>query len=177
MVAVWSNPLHASGKIMSYGSAISAEAAEPSVELAEGWHCSHLYYRFDRGVLAGMEAGERQSGCDEVVAALDPAGPDALVRMQTSVVSGHKADFGLMLLDPNPLRIDAVHQRLMASHLGPALVPTYSFVSITEVSEYVPTVEQYGDRLEREGEDRSSPAFQAKVRAYAAREPMMRSRG
>ena len=159
---------------MSYGSAISAESAEPSVELAEGWHCSHLYYRFDRGVLAGMGAVERQSGCDAVVAALDPAGPDALVRMQTSVVSGHKADFGLMLLDPNPLRIDAVHQRLMASPLGPALVPTYSFVSITEVSEYVPTVEQYGDRLEREGEDRSSPAFQAKVRAYAAREPMMR---
>ena len=132
------NPLGASRKIMSYGSAISAEAAEPSVELVEGWHCSHLYYRFDRGVLAGMEAGARQAGCDEVVAALDPAGPDALVRMQTSVVSGHKADFGLMLLDPNPLRIDAVHQRLMASPLGPALVPTYSFVSVTEVSEYVP---------------------------------------
>ena len=27
----------------------------------------------------------------------------------------------------------------------------YSFVSITEVSEYVPTVEQYGERLQQEG--------------------------
>lgn len=159
---------------MSYGSAISAEGAETSVQLAEGWHCSHLYYRFDRRVLAGMEASTRQAGCEEVVAALDPAGPDALARMQTSAVSGQKADFGLMLLDPDPLRIDGVHQRLMASPLGPALEPTYSFVSITEVSEYVPTLEQYGDRLERDGEDRSSPAFQAKLRAYAAREPMMR---
>ena len=52
-----------------------------------------------------------------------------------------------MLMDPNPLKIEAVNQRLLASQLGPALVPTYSFVSITEISEYVPTVEQYGKKL------------------------------
>ena len=89
-------------------------------------------------------------------------------RLQTSVVSGHKADFGLMLLDPNPLRIDAVHQRLMARSLGPALRPTYSFVSMTEVSEYVPTVEQYAQKLLQQGEAPDSPAFKAKVKAYEA---------
>ena len=78
-------------------------------------------------------------------------------RLQTSVVSGHKADFGLMLMDPDPLKIDAVHQRLMSRPLGPALVPTYSFVSMTEVSEYVPTVEQYGQRLVAEGRHRRQP--------------------
>jgi chlorite dismutase len=58
--------------------------------------------------------------------------------------------------------------------LGPAIEPVYSFVSITEVSEYVPSVEQYAERLVAEGEVRDSPAFAAKVRAYEAREPMMR---
>jgi len=93
--------------------------------------------------------------------------------MQTSVVSGHKADFGLMLMDPDPLKIDAVHQRLMVSRLGPALQPAYSFVSMTEVSEYVPTVEQYAARLVQEGEAEGSPSYNAKVKAYAGRLPAM----
>ena len=43
-------------------------------------------------------------------------------------------------------------QAIRASQLGTALVPTYSFVSITEVSEYVPTIEQYGERLRLDGD-------------------------
>jgi chlorite dismutase len=93
--------------------------------------------------------------------------------LQTSLVSGHKADFGLMLMDPNPLKIEAVNQRLLASKLGPALLPTYSFVSITEISEYVPSVEQYGQKLVAEGDPEGSPAHAAKLKAYADRLPMM----
>ena len=62
----------------------------------------------------------------------------------------------------------------MASPLGVALTPTYSFVSLTEVSEYVPSVEQYGQRLVEEGEVVGSPAYNAKLKAYADREPIMR---
>jgi chlorite dismutase len=109
----------------------------------------------------------------ELLAALDPAGLAAPARLQTSLVSGHKADFGLMLMDPNPLKIDAVRQTIAASTLGPALVPTYSFVSITEISEYVPSVEAYGQRLIAEGEQADGPAYQAKLKAYGDRLPMM----
>jgi hydrogen peroxide-dependent heme synthase len=144
-----------------------------SLELTQGWHCCHLYYRFDRGVLAGMTAEQRARGREELLAALDPAGPNASTRLQTSIVSGQKADFGLMLMDPNPLKVDAVKQQLAASTLGPALVPTYSFVSITEISEYVPSVEAYGQRLLAEGEQADSPAYQAKLKAYGDRLPMM----
>lgn len=162
---------------MSYAPASQqphAAAAEVSLRPSEGWHCSHLYYRFDRHRIKNMTAAEIATGAAEVIAALDPAGAEAPARLQTSVVSGHKADFGLMLMDPDPLKIDAVHQRLMAGALGIALVPTYSFVSITEVSEYVPTLEQYGRRLVAEGEDANGPAYQAKLRAYGERETMMR---
>jgi chlorite dismutase len=159
---------------MSYGPSSGGADIPISLELSEGWHCSHLYYRFDRGVLAQLAPGTLEAGRAEFVAALDPAGPDAPVRIQVGIVAGQKADFGLMLMDPHPLRIDAVHQRLLAGPLGTALIPTYSFVSVTEVSEYVPTVEQYAERLVAEGEERGSPAFEAKVRAYAGREPMMR---
>ena len=145
-----------------------------SLDLLEGWHVSHLYYRFDRGRLTTMNPAQIAGGCDQVIAILDPAAPEAPARLQTSIVSGHKADFGLMLLDPNPLKINAIHQRLLASCLGPAIVPTYSFTSITEVSEYVPTLEQYGQRLVEEGEQLDSPAYKAKLKAYENREVMMR---
>lgn len=159
---------------MSYGPPSGGADIPISLEPQEGWHCSHLYYRFDRGMLRQLSAAEIADGRQELIAALDPAGPDATTRMQTSVVAGHKADFGVIMMDPNPLKIDAIHQRLLGSRLGPAIQPTYSFLSVTEVSEYVPTVEQYGERLVAEGEAKGSPGYEAKVRAYAAREPMMR---
>lgn len=149
-----------------------SQGPETSLQPTEGWHCSHLYYTFDRRVLSQL--GDVAAARDEIIAILDPAGPDAPQRLQTSVVSGQKADFGLMVMDPDPLRVDSVHQRLMASRLGVALQPAYSFVSLTEVSEYVPTVEQYGQRLVAEGETEGSPTYLAKLKTYEQREGMMR---
>lgn len=134
-----------------------------------GWHSSHLFYSFDRRALAQLSDTARAAGSHEIIAALDPTAADAPVRLQTSIVSGHKADFGLMLLDPDPLKIDRVHQRLMASGLGPALVPRYSFVSMTEISEYVQSAEQFGEKLVAEGMDSSSAEYGARVKAYADR--------
>ncbi|MEM8864800.1 MAG: hydrogen peroxide-dependent heme synthase [Planctomycetota bacterium] len=134
-----------------------------------GWHCSHLYYSFDRVRLSALSPEQRQSIASEFVACLDPEADGTPVRMQSSIVSGHKADFGLMLMDADPLRIDAVHQRLMASAVGPVLTPGYSFVSVTEISEYVPSVEEYAKRVVAEGDAEGTPAYEAKVKAYAGR--------
>src|SRR6185369_17246985 len=123
----------------------------PSLELTQGWHCSHLYYRFDRGVIAALSPDKLKAGREELIAILNPEGSGATARLQTSVVSGNKADFGLMLMDASPLKIEGVNQQLLASTLGPALIPTYSFISVTEISEYVPTIEQYSQRLKDEG--------------------------
>lgn len=158
---------------MSTGRPPAPQPVPISLEPTEGWHCTHLYFRFDRPLLAKTPAAEVAAGCQQLLAILDPAGEGAPQRLQTSVVSGHKADFGLMLMDPNPLKIERVNQRLLASPLGAALVPTYSFVSITEVSEYVPSVEQYGKKLVAEGDAEGSPALAAKLKAYADRLPMM----
>jgi len=158
---------------MTTGRPDHSTSQEISLEPLQGWHCSHLYYSFDRAILARMAGAEVQEGGQQLIAILDPAGPDATARLQTSVVSGQKADFGVMAMDADPLKIDAVHQRLLASRLGPALRPTYSFVSMSEVSEYVPTVQQYSERLIQEGESEESAAFKTKVRAYEARLPAM----
>jgi chlorite dismutase len=57
----------------------------------------------------------------------------------------------------------------LSGPLGRALLPSYSFVSITEISEYVPSVEEYGQRLVAEGETEGSDTYQAKVKGYADR--------
>ncbi len=142
-----------------------------------GWHSSHLYYSWNRAALAEMPREEISAGTAAITAALNPAGNDAPLRLQTSVVSGHKADFGLMVMDPDPLKVERVNQRLLASPLGRALVPGYSFVSVTEISEYVPSIEQFSERLIVEGETADSPTYAAKVEGYAQRlEGMNRQR-
>jgi peroxiredoxin len=147
---------------------------EVSTSPAQGWHVSHLFYRFDRARLAAMSPEALAEGARAFHEALDPAGPLAPTRLQTWIVPGHKADFGVMAMDPSPLKVDDVHQRLLAGPLGQAIEPTWSFVGLTEVSEYVPTVEQFGERLIEEGETRDSPTWKAKVQGYAAREDHMR---
>lgn len=146
---------------------------EPSVRLTEGWHCLHIYYRVEQAAWNRLTSSEKQQGREQVTALLDPGRNGAPLRLQTSVVSGHKGDLGLMVMDTDPLKIDAVKQGLRSSLLGTVFQPTYSFVSITEISEYVPSVEQYSARLQLEGTPADDPAFAAKVRAYEQRLPMM----
>lgn len=146
---------------------------DPSVEPSNGWHCSHLFYRINRAELKRLSTDERQAGVQELHGILDPEADGAPIRLQSFIVSGHKADIALIALDPDPLKIDSIHQRLLNSSIGSALEPTYSFVSLTEISEYVPSPEQYADRLKQGGEDPESPAFTAKVAAYEKRLPMM----
>ena len=152
----------------------AAQQSEPTIKMHDGWHCLHLYYRICPSGLAVLSDSQRVAGREELIRLLDPNRPGAPLRVQTSVVSGHKADLGILLMDPDPLVIDAVRQAIRNSPLGRALVPVYSFVSITEVSEYVPTVEQYGERLKAEGTDPGSPVFAAKLKAYEDREVVMR---
>jgi chlorite dismutase len=127
----------------------------------------------DPHALARLDERARGQGREQVAQVLDPTRVGAPERLQVSVVSGHRADLGLMLLDPDPLKLDAVHQAIRATALGTVLEPAYSFVSITEVSEYVPTVEQYSEKLRLDGVSPDDPAYAAKVKAYEQRLPLM----
>ena len=56
----------------------TTEAIPPTlVPAGGGWHCSHLYYSFDRRALAQLTSDARAAGSRDLVAALDPVGPDA----------------------------------------------------------------------------------------------------
>ncbi len=134
---------------------------------ADGWHCSHFFYKFDRSRLTTFSSDELAAGRTAFSQTLSPSGPDAPVRLQTAISSGHKSDFTLMMMDPDPLKIQSVHQQLLASPLGTAIEATWSYVSLTEISEYVQSIDQYRDRLRLAGEDQGT--IDKKAAAYQGR--------
>lgn len=156
---------------MQHGHRPASSMQIPATLVPEtGWHCLHVFYTIDRAVLAAMGPQEKTAGRSEFIQILDNARENAPNQMQCFAVPGHKADFGVMMAGTDLKAVHGVQVALQASSLGPALRPTYSFYSLTEVSEYVPDAEEYGRILrEREGLDPESNVYKAKVSGYSDR--------
>lgn len=156
-----------------------APAVVPATLVPEsGWHFLHLFYRIDRDALSRLPEATREAGRRELLEILEPLPENGIEGFHAFAVPGHKADFGLVLAGPDLKAVHGVETAIQASPLGPALVLSYSFYSITEISEYVPDVEAYGRILrEREGVDPESSLYRTKVAQYAGRlEGMNRQR-
>lgn len=141
-----------------------------SVTPENGWHCGHYFYRFDRQQMSQPLVAEHQQQLRD---ALHPEGDSAPERLASYWVSGHEVDFCFMAMDPDPAKVDQIHQRIMAPGLGQFVAPSWSFVSVSEVSEYVPTIDEFRRRLIAQGTATDSPELGAKVAAYEKRLPMM----
>jgi len=161
-----------------HGHRPAASLVPASLVPEQGWHFLHLFYRIDRSRWAELSEVERQTGREALAAALGQGRPAGIEQLQCFAVPGHKADFGVIMAGPDLRALHGVEVALQRSELGPALVPTYSFYSLTEVSEYVPDAEGYARILrDREGLDPETSLYRAKVASYAERlEPMNRQR-
>jgi peroxiredoxin len=122
-----------------------------------GWGVLHLFYRVDRE-RAMREPGAAKRVAD-AVASLQADGHQVLV----FAVLGHKADLGVMALGPDLARLQAFQSDLAAT----PLVPTWSFVSLTERSEYTSTADDERARLVAEGV--GGAELEEKVDAFATR--------
>jgi chlorite dismutase len=109
------------------------EALEPS----SGWGVLHLFYRVDP-----QRADDEPQGAKRVLDAID-AFVDDTHQVLTFVVLGHKADLGVMAVGPDLARLQVLQQDLG----GSPLVPTWSYVSLTEHSEYGATEDDERVRL------------------------------
>ena len=104
---------------------------------SQGWGVLHLFYRVDR------ERAEREPGGAkrvlDAVASLEADGHQVLC----FAVLGHKADFGVMALGPDLARLQAFQHELV----GAPLLAEWSYVSLTERSEYTDDEERARQRL------------------------------
>ena len=116
---------------------MTADAREP-VESASGWGVLHLFYRIDHA-RAEQEPGGAKRALDAIAAYTEEAPHQAL----TFVTLGHKADLGIMAVGPDLSRLHALQVELERA----PLVPNWSYVSMTETSEYAATEDDERARL------------------------------
>jgi chlorite dismutase len=164
---------------MQHGHRPAVSAQVPASLIPEsGWHVLHLFYRVDRQILRSFTDQERQQGRAELASVLALGREGSVEQLQCFAVPGHKAEFGVMMAASDLKAMHSIQMAVQGSTLGPALFPSYSFYSITEVSEYVPDAEEYGRILrERENLDPEGSLYKAKVASYTERlEPMNRQR-
>jgi chlorite dismutase len=126
---------------------------------SEGWGVLHLFYTIDRERAAAEPGGAKR--VLDAVEALERDGHQILV----SATLGHKADLGMMALGPDLARLQAFQTELAGAPLRPA----WSFVSLTELSEYTSSEEQERERLASHGEGLDEQAIEARLEAWRAR--------
>jgi peroxiredoxin len=109
----------------------------------EGWHVLHLFYHIDHAqwaLLTDEEKREAKTNLTELVREIRTTQDTHLLVF--SIVSP-KADIGFMLLTPDLHLANAFEKQITLS-LGPEILnPAYSYLSMTESSEYTTTREQY----------------------------------
>jgi peroxiredoxin len=148
--------------------ASSENSLEP-LRPQEGLGALHLFYRVDLTAWRGQTDEQRNSALERLESLLTAARQ----RPETQVVTLSlfaRADLGFMILTPDLHELNALEKKITAS-LGPdVLVPEFTYLSMTEKSEYTPRDEDHALELEKtEGLARGSAESEAKLIAFRER--------
>jgi peroxiredoxin len=145
------------------GSALPGHPAEV------GWPVLHLFQRIDRARWRALAEAERHAAIDEFATLLERAqGEEGLQIIALAIIG--KADFGLMAVHPDVRRIQRLGQECAATALGSCLTTVYSFLSISEKSEYISTPgDQARKLIDQDGLDPESPEFRQQIAAFSKR--------
>ena len=136
----------------------------------EGWHVLHLFYKIEHGqwaLLTADEQREAKTNLTEIIQEIRAAESTQLLVF--SMVSP-KSDLGFMLLTPDLHVANAFEKKLTLS-LGPdILTPVFSYLSLTEESEYITSDAEYGETIQREqGLVPDSPEYARAMGEFTAR--------
>lgn len=144
--------------------------AIPAVVPIEGWHVLHLFYKIEYGQWSLSSADEQLRAKTALTALVQEIRATPDTQLLTFAVVSPKADLGFMLLTPDLHVANAFEKRLSQALGADVLTPVYSFLSMTELSEYTSTGEEYGRTLEQEqGLVPGSPEFVKAVNDFTAR--------
>ena len=130
----------------------------PAVKLNQGIHVMHLFYRVDRTRWEpGSGIGKLEALC---AVNKQPSHP----RLVTYANVSGKADFVFLLQAAELGQLAQMHRDLEACFPPGTLVPVFSYLSVTELSEYMPTEEDNRQMLiQQEKLSPDSEAFAARL--------------
>ena len=136
----------------------------------QGWHCLHLFYRIEAGQWQLFSADEQRAAKVALSALVQEIRALPSTQLLTLSIVTPKADLGFMLITPDLHTANRIEKKLTLS-LGPdVLMPVYSYLSLTEESEYRITAEEYSAILEHEQKvERGSEEFEKSMTAFEER--------
>ena len=144
---------------------------EPAAALHphEGWHVLHLFYAIDRAAWSILSPEERLQALTHLTQLVqDIRGHQRTQLLSFSVVTP-KADLAFMLLTGDLQAANEFEKRLSVS-LGPGVLqPVFSYLSMTERSEYTTTSEHKAADLKAAGHAEDSPEFAKEMAEFESR--------
>lgn len=136
----------------------------------QGWHCLHLFYRIEYVQWQLLTPAEQRNAKVTLSSLVQEV--RAMESTQLLTLSGvtPKADIAFMLITPDLHAANEIEKRLTLSLGADVLVPVYSYLSLTEESEYRTTAEDYAQTLENEQKlKRDSPEFATAMATFEER--------
>ncbi|ANB61599.1 hydrogen peroxide-dependent heme synthase [Anoxybacteroides amylolyticum] len=113
-----------------------------AAQTLEGWYCLHDFRSVDWVAWKTLSNDERQAAIDEFLALVE-TWETTEARNEGShaiyTVVGQKADMMFMILRPTMEELNEIETAFNKTKLAEYLVPTYSYVSVVELSNYLPS--------------------------------------
>lgn len=135
----------------------------PVIKLDRGIHVMHLFYRIDRARWSQLPEGESarilarlEKICADTASASHP-------HLRSFANVGGKADLVFFLLAADLAALGQLHRDLENGFPPGALVPVYSYLSVTELTEYMPTDEDNLKTLEQEKLQPGTEAYEKRA--------------
>ena len=116
----------------------------------QGWHCLHLFYRVEYGQWQLLSREEQNSAKTNLATIVQEVRAMDSTQLLTLSVVTPKADLGFMLITPDLQTANKIEKQLSLSLGADVLTPVYSYLSLTEESEYITTEEEYTATLDPE---------------------------
>ncbi len=137
---------------------------------AEGWHVQHLFYKIDHGAWALLDRAEQVAAKTNLAELVAEIRVTEGAQLLTFAMVSPKADLGFMLLCADLQKSNAFEKRLSLALGADILTPSYSFLSMTERSEYTTSEAEYGASLTAEDNlAAGTPEHEAKLSEFRQR--------
>jgi len=149
---------------------VTTEAPSPTpLRPQEGLGALHLFYRIDLKAWRARSAEERAQSRDHLEALIALARQQPQTQIVTLAMFA-PADIGFMILMPDMHALNVLEKKISVA-LGPdVLAPEFTYLSMTEKSEYTQKDDEYALELEKsEGLVRGSAESEAKLITFRER--------
>lgn len=136
----------------------------------EGWHVLHLFFHINHSQWSILDESEKAEAKMNYVKLVQTIRTHPDTQLITFSMIGPKSDLGFMLLTPDLHDADRFSKQL-GQVFGPdVLLPAYSYLSMTELSEYTTPESEFKLQLVNEEKlEEGSEAFEARLGEWRAR--------